>query len=104
MTAKTRKEQIQQMLADDPTDSFLRYGLAMEYVGEGDDEAAVRCFEEIFAATPEYVPAYHQAAQVLIRLGRLAQARELLRKGIAGAGKQGDHHAAEEMQGLLLTL
>ena len=34
---KSRLEQIQAMLADDPNDPFLRYGLAMEHVSSGDD-------------------------------------------------------------------
>ena len=31
------------MLEEEPNDPFLRYGLAMEYVSEGDNESAVRC-------------------------------------------------------------
>ena len=104
MTAKTRKQQIEEMLAEDPGDPFLRYGLAMEYVGQGDDEGAVRCFRELFAAAPDYVPAYLQAGQALVRLGRADEAREVLVRGADVAGKQGEQHAREEMQGLLSTL
>jgi Flp pilus assembly protein TadD len=101
---KTRKEQLQALLADDPRDPFLHYGLAMEHVSEGNDEEAVRCFRELFQVAPEYVPAYHQAGQALLRLGRPADAQEVLHQGIAAAHRQGDAHAAEEMQGLLAGL
>lgn len=101
MTAKTRKQQIQEMLADEPDDPFLRYGLAMEHVSEGDDAGAAQCFHELFAVAPDYVAAYLQAGQALIRLGRADEARDVLRQGIAVAGRQGDQHAAEEMQGFL---
>jgi Flp pilus assembly protein TadD len=104
MTAKTRKQQLQEMLADEPNDAFLRYGLAMEYMSEGNDEEAVRHFRELFTVTPDYVPAYHQGAQALLRLGKAEDARVVLRTGIAFALKQGNPHTAEEMQELLASI
>src|SRR5258708_6073130 len=102
--AKPRKQQIEEMLAEDPGDAFLRYGLAMEYVSEGNDAEAVRQFNQLFAVASDYMPSYHQAGQALVRLGRADEARNTLRRGIQIAGQQGNHHAAEEMQGLLDTL
>lgn len=104
MTDKTRKQQIQEMLADDPADPFLHYGLAMEYVSDGADEEAVRCLRELFAVAPDYVPAYLQAGQALLRLGRVQEARETWQRGVAVAQKQGDQHAWQEMQGFLDNL
>src|SRR5271154_5917817 len=54
--AKSRKEQIEEMLAEDPGDAFLRYGLAMEHVGAGDDAGAVACFRKLLEVDPKYVP------------------------------------------------
>jgi len=104
MTGKTRKQQIQEMLADAPSDPFLHYGLAMEYVSEGADEDAVRSFQELFRVAPDYVPAYLQAGQALTRLGRHADARDAFTRGVAVAQERGDLHAAEEMQGFLAAL
>ncbi|HEV3263394.1 MAG TPA: hypothetical protein VG013_41550 [Gemmataceae bacterium] len=104
MTGKTRKQQIQDMLADDPSDPFLHYGLGMEHISDGADEEAVRCFQELFRVAPDYVPAYLQAGQALTRLGRPAEARDAFSRGIAVARKQGDQHAAEEMQGFLSSI
>jgi tetratricopeptide (TPR) repeat protein len=104
MTAKSRKQQIQGLLADDPKDPFLRYGLAMEYVSEGNDAEAVRCFQEMLELTPDYVPSYHQAGLALSRLGRNAEAAEVLRRGIGAARQQNNLHAAEEMQGFLASI
>lgn len=73
MEAKTRKQQLEDLLADDPNDPFLRYGLAMEYLSEGDDEGAVQRFQELIAVAPEYVPAYLQIGQAFLRLGRPAK-------------------------------
>jgi Tfp pilus assembly protein PilF len=101
MANPTRKQQIEAMLAEDPDDPFLRYGLAMEYVGEGDNESAVRCLRELLARTPDYVPAYLQAGQALTRLDREEEARATYRTGIAVAQKKGDVHAAGEMEQFL---
>jgi tetratricopeptide (TPR) repeat protein len=104
MSGKTRKQQIQEMLVDEPNDPFLRYGLAMEHVSAGDLEGALQCFQDLFAMAPTYVPGYLQAGQLLNRLGRTDEARDVLRRGIAVAGQQGDAHAAGEMEGLLESL
>jgi cytochrome c-type biogenesis protein CcmH/NrfG len=104
MSGKTRKQQLEEMLAEDPNDAFLRYGLAMEYVSQSDDEGAVRCFQELLGRDPNYVPAYMQISQALIRLGRTAEARAHLSRGVGVARQQGDAHAADEMQGFLAGL
>lgn len=105
--AKTpRMEQIEAMLAEDPGDAFLRYGLAMEHASAGDDESAVRVLRELITvkADDPYVPAFHMLGQALARLGREPEAATALRDGIAVARKVGDLHALGEMQGLLDTL
>jgi Tfp pilus assembly protein PilF len=92
------------MLQDDPNDPFLGYGLAMEYLGEGNLEEALARFQNVFERSPEYVPAYQQAGQLLSRLDRTDEAREVFRRGIVAAQKKGDLHAAQEMQGMLMEL
>ena len=101
MTGKSRKQQIEEMLAEDPNDPFLRYGLAMEHVSAGDDEQALRCLEDLLRIDPSYVPAYLQAGQALCRLERPDEARAVYRAGIAQAQRKNDDHAAREMQGFL---
>ena len=100
----TRKEQLEAMLAEEPRDAELRYMLAMEYLSEGDDEGALRCFYELFDLAPDYPPAYHMAGRVLHRLGRLEEAREVLSRGIPVAAKRHDTHAVGEMQELMDNL
>jgi Flp pilus assembly protein TadD len=104
MTAKSRMQQILDMLADEPDDPELRYMLAMEHVSVGDDESAVRCFHELLSVTPDFPPAYHQGARALQRLGRTGEAHDLLERGIPMALKKGDAHAAGEMQELMENL
>lgn len=92
---------LEELLAQDPGDPFLHYGLAMELVSEGNDAAAVTRFERMFVDTPDYVPAYLQAGQALVRLGRAPEARQVFERGVALARRKGDAHAADEMQGFL---
>jgi len=104
MPTKSRREQIEAMLAEEPNDPELRYMLAMEHASAGDDAGAVRCFQELIAITPKFPPAYHMGGRALQRLNRNDEARTLLNQGIAIAQQQGDHHAAGEMSELLQGL
>jgi thioredoxin-like negative regulator of GroEL len=104
MSEKSRKQQIEEMLALDPDDSFLRYGLAMEHVSAGQDEEAAEQLVDLIGRDPGYVAAYLQAGQALIRLGRDEEARKILQDGIAAANKAGNDHAAGEMAGFLQAL
>src|SRR5207237_5212532 len=100
MPRTPRMEQIEALLADDPDDAFLRYGLAMEHASAGDDATCVTVLQDLIArpAAAPYVPAFLQAGQALVRLDRIPEAAAVLRQGIDIAGKAGDFHAQGEMQ------
>ena len=104
MTAKTRKQQIEEMLESEPNDVELRYMLAMEHASLGDDAAAVGAFRNLIAIDPEYPAAYHMGGRALQRLGKIDDARALLQQGIPVSLKLGNTHAAGEMQELLENL
>lgn len=99
--ASTRLELLKDMVAQRPNDSFLRYGLAMEYRNSGDLEAAMHEFQSLMAADPDYAAAYFHAGQTLERLGKLDEAREIYRKGIEVTSRKGDQHARSELEGAL---
>jgi tetratricopeptide (TPR) repeat protein len=104
MAGKTRKKQLEEMLAIEPNDAFLRYGLAMEYASEGNIAEALRYLQGMCMDKLDYVPAYQQAGQILMQLDRIEEARAMLQEGIALARRRGDAHAADEMEGFLDTL
>jgi thioredoxin-like negative regulator of GroEL len=104
MTAATRRQKIEAMLADDPRDVFLRYSLAMEQDKDGDHDESLRLLKELAREQPGYVPAFFSAGRQLARLGRIEEARALLRDGIEEARRQGDAHAAGEMSEFLAGL
>jgi hypothetical protein len=100
----SRREKIEAMLADDPGDTFLRYSLAMELDKEGVHDASLAQFAELTRDDPPYVPAFFMAGQQLVRIGRIDEARTILRDGIAAARIQDDSHAAGEMTEFLASL
>jgi tetratricopeptide (TPR) repeat protein len=100
----SRREKIEAMLADDPADVFLRYSLAMELDKEGNHDASLAKFAELTENDPPYVPAFFMSGQQFVRLGRVDEARPVLRRGIEAASKQGDGHAAGEMTEFLASL
>ena len=104
MTTTSRRVKIEAMLADDPTDDFLRYSLAMERDREGDHEGSLAGFRELIEQETPYVPAFFMAGQQFARLGRIEEAREVIRRGIEAAREQGDAHAAGEMSEFLQGL
>jgi tetratricopeptide (TPR) repeat protein len=101
---KSRREQLEQFVALKPTDAFARYGLALECVKLGDNDAAAGHFQKLLESNPEDSAGYFHFGQLLSRLGRLDEARKLLSDGIVVAQKAGDMHARDEMQAALTLL
>jgi len=92
------------MLAADPSNSFLRYGLAQDLLNSGDAQSAAAEFDALIAADPAYVAAYFHAGRALEQLGQTDAARETYSKGIAAARAKGDTHALSELEGALALL
>jgi predicted Zn-dependent protease len=92
---------LNQILAQNPADAFARYGLAMAHAAEGDLNTAIAEFDRLLADHPAYTAGYFMAAQTLVKAGQINQAKSRLSEGISAAGREGNHHAAAEMQQLL---
>jgi predicted Zn-dependent protease len=104
MSEPTRREKIESMLAEDPSDTFLRYSLALELEKEGEHESSLAKLRELMCDDPPYVPAFFMSAQHLARQNRNEEARAALRDGIEHARQQGNLHAASEMAEFLASL
>jgi len=101
---KTRRQKLEEFLAQNPTDAFTLYGIALEFLRERDLAAAEEYFKKLLQTNPEYVPGYQMYAQTLAEHDRAEEAKDLLNKGIAAANRQGNQHARSEMEGLLEQL
>lgn len=102
--ATNRLEVLQALLAQNPNDSFARYGLAMEYSKSGDLERAVAEFRAVLAGNPKYSYAYFHGGQALERLGKIDEARQIYEAGIEAAHGIGDQKALSELQAALELL
>src|SRR5271154_388077 len=90
-----------EILTMDPNNAFARYGLAMEYVNRNELESALREFDTLVAAHPDYTAGYFMAAQALAKAERVPEAIARLNAGIDSARRTGNNHALSEMQGML---
>jgi predicted Zn-dependent protease len=100
-----RRRMLEESLAQDPADTFLRYGLAVQCLREGDVEEGRKGLSALIADHPEdSVAAYQQLGQSYLEAGEAGPAAEALRTGIAKAKSRGDWHAASEMEGFLATI
>ncbi len=100
----SRRAQIEQLLAEDPHDTFLQYSLALEYEKEGAVDEALKRLHVLMREDPPYVAAFHMAGQIYAKAGRLEDARRVLREGIESAREQERQHDAAEMADLLASL
>lgn len=99
--ATNRIEALKQLAAQDPSNSFVRYGLAMAYLNSGELPQAIGEFRGILETNPDYVAAYFHGGQALERSGRLEEAKAIYEQGIAACRRTGDDHTRSELQGAL---
>ncbi|HVW77252.1 MAG TPA: tetratricopeptide repeat protein [Alloacidobacterium sp.] len=90
-----------EILTQDPTNAFARYGLAMEHASQGNTDTALSEFQRLVSDHPDYTAGYFMAAQTLAKAGRADEAKLRLAEGIASARRTGNQHALSEMQAML---
>ncbi len=100
-----KRRMLEQSLADDPSDTFLRYGLALQCLRDGDvAEGRERLLSLIADHPDDQVAAYQQLGQSYMESGEIDEVRQAFQTGIAKARAVGDAHAASEMDGFLAQL
>jgi Tfp pilus assembly protein PilF len=102
--ATNRLEVLRALLAQNPGDRFTRYGLAMEFVRQGDMEQGITEFRNLLAVDPTYSYAYFHCGQTLEKIGNFEEARQMYETGIEAARKSGDQKAVAELTGALEIL
>jgi predicted Zn-dependent protease len=96
-----RLAMLTEILTQNPTDAFARYGLAMEYSNQGDIAKSLGEFGMLLSAHPDYAAGYFMAAQTLMKEDRGEEAKTMLTNGIAAAKRTNNGHAQSEMQAML---
>lgn len=96
--------QLTKLLAIDPDDTFVLYGLAQEHARLGEHAAAVGWYDKCLAVDPLYCYAYFHQARSQQAMGNATAAVATVRKGIEAARKAQDGKALGELQGLLVEI
>ena len=93
-----RVEALRKMLASRPGDARLRFGLALEYLKEGDLEEGVSELRTYLEGTDDEGNAWGRLGAALRELGRDDEAREAYGKGIEAAERHGHPTMAQEFR------
>jgi predicted Zn-dependent protease len=99
-----RMAMLTEILSENPSDAFARYGLAMEHSKAGNVELALDEFKKLLTTHPDYTPGYFMAAQTLAAASRTDEAKQMLADGIASAKRTNNAHAQSEMEAMLAEL
>jgi Tfp pilus assembly protein PilF len=99
-------ERIPQLLAyleKSPSDAFVNFALALEYIKSGDKETGKRYFEHLVEIHPDYVGTYYHLAKLYISMQMPEAAEKCYASGIEVAKKLQDQHALAELQNAALN-
>jgi predicted Zn-dependent protease len=100
-----RRLMLEASLSEDPHDPFVRYGLALQCLRDGDIEEGRQRLRSLIDDDPEgQVAAYQQLGQSYAETRELPAALAILRAGAARAQSAGNWHAAGEMEQLIASL
>ena len=92
------------MVAKNPTNPLARFGLANEAFKAGALDEARENYEAYLGVADDEGNAYGKLAEVLIALGRTADARERFRQGIEAATRFGHPGMAADLESRLEEL
>ncbi len=101
---KTRREMLEEFVAQDPNDSFSRYALALELEKEGLVTESAAQLQEVIARDPSYVAAFYHLGRMLAHMGQLEDARTIYRQGLDAAIASNDQRTRSEIEEALEAL
>lgn len=99
--ATSRIEIFEQMLAADPANTMIMFGLAKEYEKAGDDAKMIDTLEQYLAAADDEGNAYGMLARAYERAQQNDKARETYQRGMEVATAHGHPGMAEEYRQIL---
>jgi predicted Zn-dependent protease len=92
------------MLAGQPENAMIWYGLASEQVKLEKWTEAAKSLLQVVNLNPDYTAAYQMLGTVLAKMDDLDGAQQAWRDGIEAAGRTGAWKAGQHMQALLSSI
>ena len=100
----SRIQVFEQMLATDPSNTSVLFGLAKEYEKAGDDQKLIETLNRYLAAFDDEGNAFGMLAGAYERTGQRDKAREAYERGAETAQRHGHPSMAEEYRMTLAEL
>jgi predicted Zn-dependent protease len=97
----SRIEVFEQMLAGDPSNTAVLFGLAKEYEKAGDAQKLIDTLERYLTTADDEGNAYGMLARAYERTNQSDKAREAYRRGVEAAASHGHPGMAEEYRRIL---
>src|ERR1700704_1387878 len=101
--ATSRIEIFEQMLAGDPSNTMVMFGLAKEYEKAGDEAKLIETLERYLSAADDEGNAYGMLARAYERASQIDKVRETYQRGIEAATAHGHPGMAEEYREILVS-
>lgn len=102
--SQSRIDALTKMLAGDPSNVMVRYGLANEYWKMANYEAVIEQLTAYLKATDDQGAGYRMLGQAYHKLGNLAEARAAWRAGQTAAENHGHPTMADEISQMIEAL
>ena len=101
---KTRIPRLEQIIVDNPNDTFCLFALAKEYEKENMLDKSLQLFEKLLVVDEDYIGAYYHLGKVYEQLKEIKKALNIYEAGIQIAKKLNDMHALSELQNSKMNL
>ena len=95
--SNTRLQKLLEFIKEQPDDLFLKYALAMEYLGMNDIQKAKNYFEEVIKNDKNHVAAFYQLGKIYENRGEESSAIGVYEKGLENARKKNDSRSIREL-------
>jgi tetratricopeptide (TPR) repeat protein len=99
-----RLEQLFEFFKESPSDPFLKYAIAAEYIKIGNLDLGLQGYEALVKENPEYIGTYYHLGKLYEQLQDTDKAADTYQKGIIIAKQSGNRHALGELQAALHIL
>ena len=99
-----RLKMIEDMLAQNPSDPFLQYAMALEYEKVNEPKRAIERIRQLLESTPDYLGAYYKLGKLYEAQGEEELAIEVYRKGRTLATEKKDPKTQGELTEALMLL